>query len=75
MAVVKEARGSRLQIVVQVGTDAGGQPLLRTRSFSGVKVDAVDTDLFDVAQAIAALQQYPINSIRRVDDGELIEQP
>lgn len=75
MAIVKEARDSNLQIVVQTGTNELGQPVLRTRSFSSVKVDALDTDLFDVAQAIAALQQYPINSIHRVDDGELIDQP
>lgn len=75
MAIVKEARDSRLQVVVQTGSDEAGQPVLRARSFSGVKVDALDADLYAVAQAIAGLQLYPVNSILRVDDGELIDQP
>lgn len=75
MAIIKEARDCRLQVVVQIGTDQSGQPVLRTRSFSGVKVDAADADLFAVAQTIAALQSCSVSSIRRIDDGELINQP
>lgn len=75
MAVVKEALGSRLQLVVQTGTDEQGQPVLRTRSYSGLTVAALDSDVYDVALAIGALQQHTVHSVRRVDEGELINLP
>lgn len=75
MAVVKEALGSRLQVVVQTGTDAEGQPVLRTRSYAGVSVAALDSDVYDVALAIGALQQHTVHSVRRIDEGELVNVP
>ncbi len=75
MAVVKQPIESRLLIAVQTGTNEFGQPVLRTRSFSRVKPEALDQDLYDVALTIGGLQQHAVAHVNRVDDGELIDQP
>jgi hypothetical protein len=72
MAVTKLPGNSVLKLVLHVGDSVTGSPVLRTRSLNGVKPAAVDQDLFDVANALAGLQQYPLNGISRVDNGTLI---
>jgi hypothetical protein len=64
---------SRLQLRVRLGYDAGGNPIVRTRSYSNIKVDAGDQDLFDTGQDLAALQEHALEVIRRVDEAELEE--
>jgi hypothetical protein len=60
--VAVEARplNSTLQLTYDLGTDGDGKKLVRRRSYSNVKIDAAEQDLFDVAAAIAGLQSYPI---------------
>ncbi|HBT20631.1 MAG TPA: hypothetical protein DEA47_04635 [Peptococcaceae bacterium] len=73
MAVSAVPQGSRLSLILQVGTDETGNPVYRTRSYSGVKPQATDQDVYDVAQMIVDLQQYPVAEILRVNDVELSE--
>jgi hypothetical protein len=72
MAVNKVSGNSVLKLALHVGDSATGSPVLRNRSLNGVKSAATDQDLFDVATALAGLQQYPLNGITRVDNGALI---
>lgn len=72
MAVNKVPGNSVLKLALHVGDSATGAPVLRNRSLNGIKPAAVDQDLFDVAGALAGLQQYPLNGITRVDNGSLI---
>jgi len=65
--------GSRLQLRLQTGYDEDGDPILRTRSFSRIKPDANNDDLFDVAQEFIGLQQNEVQAVRRVDEVELEE--
>lgn len=71
MAVQRVPEGSRLQISLQTGTDEAGKPVISAKSFANVKPDALDQDVFDVAQALASLQIYPVVAVRRIDTGAL----
>ncbi|HOV80644.1 MAG TPA: DUF1659 domain-containing protein [Bacillota bacterium] len=73
MAVNKVPANSVLRLQLRVGTDTDGNPVYRNRSLSGVKSAASDQDLFDVANALAALQEYPLNGISRIDSAQLVE--
>ena len=65
--------GSRLQLRLQTGFDEDGDPILRTRTFSRIKPDADNDDLFMVAQEFIGLQENDAHAIRRVDEVELEE--
>lgn len=72
MAVSKTPGDSVLRLALHVGKTATGSPVIRNRSFNGIKPAAADQDLFDDATALAGLQDYPLNGIIRVDNGALI---
>jgi len=71
MAVVSAPKDSVLVVVYQNGLSGSGAPILRQRSFANVKADAIDQDVFDVAQALYSLQQFPVIEIRRDNRFEL----
>lgn len=72
MAVIKVPTGATLRLVLQTGVDGGGNAILRNKSFSNVKTAAPDQNIFDVAQALANLQQFTLNGISRVDTADII---
>ena len=74
MAVVRVAAASRLAVKVQTGVSASGSPVFRVRNFQNMKPSAAEADVFAVGQALAGLQKHPVNSIGRVDEGELMEE-
>lgn len=73
MAVNKVPTGSVLRLELNVGIGDNGNPVYRTKSLNNVKPAATDQDLFDVAAAIADMQDYTLNGISRVDSAQLAE--
>ncbi|MEQ8156772.1 MAG: DUF1659 domain-containing protein [Clostridiaceae bacterium] len=59
MAVNKVLNSASLSIEVQSGTDAAGLPVYSKKNFSGVKVDALPQNIFDVAEAVKAVLSNP----------------
>jgi hypothetical protein len=55
----------------QTGLDGNGDPVFRTKSLSNVKTTAIDQDIYDVAQALVALQEYTLATVLRVDSALL----
>lgn len=74
MAAISTPVGSTLKLVVQTGMDDEGKPIIRTRSYNRVKVDAQDDNVLEVAKNLADLQAHPVNAIRRVMEFELTEE-
>ena len=72
MPVTSTAIDSIMVVTYQVGLNEAGSPILRQRSFPDVAVGALDQDVFDVANALYGLQQYPITAVRRDNRFELV---
>ncbi len=73
MAVEKIPGSTVLRMQFQTGVDGDGDPVYRTKSLSNVKTTALDQDIFDVAQALVALQDYTLTAVLRVDSAVLEE--
>lgn len=73
MAVNKVPTGSVVRLELNIGVDEKGNPVYRSKSLNNVKPAAADQDLFDVAEAIAGLQDYTLDGISRVDNADLAE--
>ncbi|AGL00261.1 DUF1659 domain-containing protein [Desulfoscipio gibsoniae] len=73
MAVEKIPSGTVLRMQFQTGLDGDGDPIYRTKSLSNVKTDALDQDIFDVAQALVQLQEHTLMAVLRVDSAVLEE--
>jgi len=73
MAVTSTSKDAIMVVTYQTGLDAGGAPILRQRSFPDVKADALDQDVYDIAQALYGLQQYPLVGVRRDNRFDLAE--
>lgn len=73
MAVVRNADTSRLMLKVETGMGTSGKPVYKNRIFSGVKAAAADEAVYEVADALAALQSHPLDAILREDNGTLVQ--
>jgi len=73
MAVEKIPSGTTLRMQFQTGLDGDGDPVYRTKSLSNIKITALDQDIFDVANALVALQEYTLTAVLRVDSAVLEE--
>lgn len=65
MAVLATDIESVLVVAYQVGLTESGAPKLRQKSFQNVRSNATDQDVYDVAEALFSLQEYPLTSVRR----------
>ena len=65
MAVIATPKDTVMVVTYQTGLTAQGSPKLSQRSFANVKSEAVDQDVYDVANALYGLQDYPLISVRR----------
>ena len=72
MPLQVQPMGSRLRIRYEVGLDDEGTHRYSNRTYSGVKPAAADQDDYDVAVVISGLQVYPMVSVTRVNEAELV---
>lgn len=78
MALVANSLDSRLQIQLHLGVDDEGKNITRTKTYSRIKGEADDQDLYDVANSLVGLQEHPVlfirrNSIAEYDESEVEE--
>ena len=71
MSVTAKPMESKLKLVVNVTAD--GKTSTKSRTYGKVKPDAEDAAVSNVADALAGLQEHPVNRITRVDETELLE--
>ncbi|NLN06733.1 MAG: DUF1659 domain-containing protein [Firmicutes bacterium] len=74
MAVVLEPNYSRCQIRLQTGVDEDGDPILVSRTYGRIRPATSHQDVYEVFTALMGLQNYAVYAIRRLEDGELINQ-
>lgn len=73
MALEVRPMDSRLQIQFDVGTDGDGRQITRTKTFSRIKSDVPDQDLYEMAGALVGLQSHTAIAIRKVSQSEYLE--
>ena len=71
MSVTAKPMESKLKLVVNVTED--GKTSAKSHTYGKVKPDAADAAVYNVADALAGLQEHPVNRITRVDETELLE--
>lgn len=74
MALVSTPLESVLVARYQIDVTSGGSPILRQKSFAGIKSAAADQDIYDVAVALFDLLQYPLVDVRRDNRFDLIDE-
>ncbi|NLP18653.1 MAG: DUF1659 domain-containing protein [Firmicutes bacterium] len=72
MAVARNDELSRLQLRFHTGTTEEGKPIYKLKSYSNVKADAADEDVFRVAEALGELQEHVLQNVIRHDSAVLI---
>ena len=73
MAVTASIVAVDLALVMDNDIGSSGQPVFITRTFKKVKTDAVNADIYAVAQALLGLQNKTNIAIQRRDIVELID--
>ncbi|CFX78397.1 Protein of unknown function DUF1659 [Syntrophomonas zehnderi OL-4] len=71
MAVTSNSLASDLVLIMEDGIGASGQPRSKSRVFKGIKTDANNADVYDVAQTLIGLQSRLNQAIQRRDTVEL----
>lgn len=72
MAVDANVVSSRMQLKLKTGVNESGKDIIRTKTYSNVKVSTENQSIYGVANQLAGLQNYPLEEIHRVDDVLLI---
>lgn len=72
MAFQVQPVDSRVTLRLEAGVDANGNPTYTSRSYSRVKTNASDQDVYDIAVILAGLQSLPVVTITRVNQMELV---
>lgn len=73
MAVIASPKDTVMVVTYQTGLTAQGSPILSQRSFANIQSAAADQDIYDVANALYGLQNYPLTSVRRDNRVDLAE--
>jgi len=73
MALEVRPMDNRLQIQFDLGIGQNGRRITRTKTFSNLKSSANDQDIYEVANALIALQEYTVAAIRRITQSEYAE--
>ena len=73
MAVTKKDGATKLLIRVENGVDAKGAPTYKDRTFTNVSAGLADADVYALATKLGALQEYPVQDIKRQDLAILVD--
>ena len=73
MAINKLQDPSTLTIKFDHGLNEKGRSVIRAKTYTGVKYDANDEALFEIAEAIASLQEHNLHDVVRHDHAILAE--
>lgn len=71
MAIVSTKNLSSIKLKLDAGFDDKGKAVIKSKSFANVKAEALDDDVYTVAEAIAGLQENPIVDILKLDSTSL----
>lgn len=74
MTVVTLNNPSSLRVRLDAGlNDSTGKTIVKSKTFSNLKYDANNQDVYDVAKALMELQVYPVIEVLKQDYTTLAE--
>lgn len=75
MAIVANKTMVSMKMVFDKGIDeATGKPVTQVKSFSNIRNDATDENMYLSAQSLASLQEHPVTIIRKQETYELVSE-
>lgn len=63
---------TKLRLTFEVGMDEKGAPVYKTKTFNNIKTGATTDQIFQTANAIAALCTDTLNSVERNDSLDIV---
>jgi hypothetical protein len=72
MAVESTVLSSKMVLKLNNGADENGNPIVRSKTYSNMNNDAVDQEVYDVAEAIADLQINPLEGVHKIQETVLV---
>lgn len=73
MAVTAINLDSRIGLKLQTGTDAEGNPVIKTKNYGSIKATADNENVYAFASGIVSLQKHSLVSVERENNMELQE--
>lgn len=69
--VIEAKNPSSLKVKFDCGLNDTGKTIVKSRTYSNLKPDATNLDVYNVANALASLQQHPVLEIAKIDNTTL----
>jgi len=73
MAIISSGVETEMVVRYQIGM-VNGSPVIRQKSFSGLKMDVSDEDLYEAATTLFDLLEYPLVSVTRNNRFDLTQE-
>ena len=70
-SVVEAKNPSSLRVKFDGGLGDNGKTIVKSRTYSNLKHDATALDVYNVAEALASLQQHDVLEIAKIDNTTL----
>jgi hypothetical protein len=70
-SIVEIKEGSSLKMKFDCGLNDEGKTIVKSRTYSNVKADAVALDVYNVAQTLQSLQKHTLMSVVKQDNTNL----
>ncbi|MCD5406428.1 MAG: DUF1659 domain-containing protein [Desulfotomaculum sp.] len=74
MTVIKTIVAATLQLQLQKGLDAEGNPVLGKMSYRNIQAAAGEQAVYDTALVLAGLQQHTLQDVYRINTNQLVVQ-
>ncbi|MDP3385765.1 MAG: DUF1659 domain-containing protein [Eubacteriales bacterium] len=75
MAIVATELEGRVTLVLNKGEDGDGNTLTSNKSYSKIKPSVSNDDVYEVVNGIASLQEYPVVTVRKTEEFDLVDMP
>ena len=69
--VVEAKNPSSLKVKFDCGLNDNGKTVVKSRTYSNLKHNAASSDVLNVAEALASLQQHSVLEISKIDNTTL----
>jgi Protein of unknown function (DUF1659) len=65
-------KNSRITLLFETGMNEKGEPIFKGKSYANVRKEATADQLHQAATALSSLCAYPVSSVERTDNHDII---